>query len=174
MLLGAAQNALDGLDEAKPGWFYGSLTAMTTSALAIEALANAFGERLVEGWEDFERSSPTAKLRLVCRELKIKLSFDQEPWSSVKWLLKFRNQIAHAKPKLITTSHLWTEEEYEAHRFDQPKSDLEGEITVKNAKRAYHAADSLKELWCSSIPPDEAEGLYGDSWSGSAGIEHEP
>lgn len=171
MLLGAAQSELDGLDQEKRGWFYPSLNAMTMSALALEALANAFGERLVDGWEDFERSPPLAKLRLVCRELKLELAFDKEPWSTVKWLLKFRNKIAHAKPRLVTTNHLWTEEEYERHRMDQPTSDLEAEITVQNARRAFHAADSVKELWCSKIPPDESFGLYSDSWSGSASLE---
>ncbi len=168
MLLSAAYTAVNNLDTNKNGWFDKSLIAITLSALAVEALANAFGKRLVKGWEDFERAPPRAKLRLVCNELQLKLDFGKEPWTTVKWLLKFRNEIAHAKPMIIRTDHVLTHDEFEKYRMDRPASELEEQITVKNAKRAYAAVNRLKDIWCSRIDPGESFGLYSDSWSGTA------
>ena len=52
------------LDKAKvkdPGWFNSAFIAITFSALAIEALCNAVGERVISNWNDYERESPLKK-----------------------------------------------------------------------------------------------------------------
>jgi hypothetical protein len=168
MLLSAAYTAVNSLDKNKHGWFDNSLIAMTLSALAVEAMANAFGKRFVKGWEDFERVPPRAKLRLVCNALQLELNFGQEPWATVKWLLKFRNEIAHAKPEIIKTDHILSRDEYEKCQMEKPNAELEAQITVENAKLAYAAVDRLKDIWCARADPGETFGLYSDSWSGSA------
>jgi len=170
MLLSAARTALQDLDEEKPDWSYGSLVALTFSALAVEALANAFGDRMVERWDDFERAPPIAKLRIVCAQLCVEMDFGKAPWGTIKWLLKFRNDIAHAKPVLLKTEHQLTAQEYEARRFERPISGLEKKITVHTARQAYAAVDQLKELWIAKVPSDKLDGLYADSWSGSASL----
>jgi hypothetical protein len=171
MFIGAARVALEDAKKKQPGWFYSELTAMVMSALAVEALANAFGKRLVDDWEDFEASSPMAKLRLVCQELALEFDQQKEPWSTIKWLSKFRNLIAHAKPELVTEDYISTRDEYEKKLMEMPKSALERKITLKDAGRAYYGVEKLKEILSAKVPPEESFGLYSDSCLGSAEIE---
>ena len=79
------------------GWKYDALTTLVFSALAIEALANAFGEKKINGWADFEMSSPMGKLRVVTGTLGIPFDPGKEPWATARWLVTFRNRIAHAR-----------------------------------------------------------------------------
>jgi hypothetical protein len=69
MLIAAARSALQDAEAKGPGSFYSELTAMTFSALAIEALCNSIGERMLEDWKDFESATPIAKLRLLASRL---------------------------------------------------------------------------------------------------------
>ena len=172
MFIGAARVSIQDAENKKPGWFYDELTAMVMSALAVEALANAFGKRLLKDWEDFESASPIAKLKLVCKELDLEFDRNKEPWSTIKWLSKFRNLVAHAKPELVTEDYISTPDEYEKKRMDMPKSALEKQVTLGNAKRAYEGVEKVKELLAKKVPPDESFGLYSDSCLGSASIEH--
>src|ERR1700694_3892213 len=103
--------------------------------LAIEAICNAVGDRVVTNWKDFESANPNAKLRLLCERLNVEYDKNQEPWSTVRWLLKQRNEIAHAKPQLVKEEHVWSRDEYDRRRQDCPLSDLERELSLDNAKR---------------------------------------
>jgi len=170
MLLGAARTALEDAADKKPGHFYSTLTSITMSSLAIEALCNAFGERVVSNWPDFESSSPKAKVRIICGELGIQYLAEEEPWSTVIWLGKFRNMIAHAKPELVSQNYTWTREEYEKKDGLKPESKIEKEITIGHAQRAYDQITNLKYLFCEKIPPGKAFGLAADMWSGRASV----
>lgn len=168
ILLGTALMSLEFAREKKPGWFYSELTVITMCALALEALANAFGERFVDTWKHFESSSPIAKLRVVCSCLSIDVDFTKEPWSSVPWLVKFRNKVAHAKPEFVQKSTVISKEEYDnRHNSRGPLSKLESDVTLPNAERAYAAVVNIKKLLCETIPVEDFEGLYADGWSGS-------
>src|SRR6478736_259908 len=81
VLIGVAKSALERAQKKEPGWLYDELVAMTFSAMALEALANAFGERLVVRWKDYESASPIAKLRVVATRLEIPLpDLEKNPW----------------------------------------------------------------------------------------------
>ncbi|MCK4790982.1 MAG: hypothetical protein KAV87_45035 [Desulfobacteraceae bacterium] len=121
MLLGAARAAIEDAESKRPGWFYSELMAITMSGLAIEALCNAVGERVIDNWNDFESSSPKAKVRVICKELDIEYKSEKEPWSSVVWLSKIRNDLAHAKPQLVNESYIWIREEYEKKDGFKPR-----------------------------------------------------
>jgi len=71
LLVQVAEVALEDAQKKIPGWKNQELVAITFSALALEALANSFGNKLVSRWNDFESSSPIAKLRIICSELGI-------------------------------------------------------------------------------------------------------
>jgi len=173
MLIGAARAALEDAEKKMPGWFYNELIAMVMCALSIEAISNAVGERVIPNWRDFESSSPIAKLRIICQKLEIEYGQNKEPWSTAKWLSKFRNSIAHAKPELVDEEQVWTREEYEKRRADHPKSKIESDITLGNAKRALQAVERIKDLLCEKIPADDALGLYSDAWVGSAKLAND-
>jgi hypothetical protein len=168
MLLGAARDALEYAKSDPSQSSFAAVTAITMSALAIEALCNTIGERVVPGWEDFESSSPKAKLRIICDELEIKYDNEIEPWSTVIWLSGVRNKLAHAKPQLVNESHLWNEQEHKKKDGLKPESKLEKTMTIGNANRAYEKITELKYLLCKHIPPEKAFGLAADMWSGSS------
>jgi hypothetical protein len=168
ILIGAARAAVEDAEKQIPGWFYNELTAITMSALSIEALCNSIGKRIIEGWQDYESASPIAKLRILCQCLDISYNQNKEPWATLKWLCKFRNAIAHAKPELIDEEHIWTREEYDNRQKDYPKSKLEKDVTLGNAKKALSAVEQIKDILCKKIPAEDSFGLYCDSWEGSA------
>ena len=168
MLLGAARAALEDAESKRRGWFYAELMAMTMASLAIEAMSNAIGDRVIENWKDFESSSPVAKLRIICQKLDVPFDERVEPWASVRWLTKFRNEIAHAKPELVKETYVWTREEYEKREKEGPKSKLEKKITLGTARRAVREMRKVKDILCDAVPEDERYGLFSEMWSGSA------
>jgi hypothetical protein len=168
LLLAPARLALDRVEKQEHGWYYDALTAITFSALALEALANSFGERLIDRWDDFESATVQAKLRVVCKTLEVDVQFGSEPWGAIPWLTKFRNAVAHAKPKLLTEEKLLLSEDYEAHMYDRPESKLEKDITKPNAKRAVATVESILSILCKKLTVDQFHGLISDDWSGSA------
>jgi hypothetical protein len=171
MLLEVARRANDCVARKEPGWSYEAVTAIVFSALAVEALLNAFGDRKIENWGvDFESARPLAKARLVAQALSIGYHVNAEPWATLQWLFRVRNLAVHAKPAVIKTDVLLTDAEVERRLFDRPDSLLERELTAKNAQRAVDAVVRLRDELCASMPADELLGLSADGWSGHTAI----
>lgn len=168
MLIRAASRANKRAKEHEPGWQHDALAAMTFSALAIEALCNAIGERIFSDWDDFESSTPNAKLRLLADRLGVKYSKNEEPWATALWLVKFRNLVAHAKPEVLVEERVITaQEEYKERLFDMPRSKLEKLITSGNADRAVRCATTIKDVLIRNMPLEQTLGLAADAWSGT-------
>ncbi len=170
MHLGAAYMALQDAIDKKPGYFYHQLISITFSALAIEAICNAFGDRYIPNWKDFESSSPLAKLRVLCEHFSIEYSRNSEPWSTAVWLIGLRNKIAHAKPEFVSEQYTIHRDEYDKKGLEEPKSKLENQITLSNAKKAYESANIIKKLLCECIPVKDRHGLLNDGWTGSTSL----
>jgi hypothetical protein len=168
MLQSAARHAYEAAVSTEVGSTYSQLVAMTFSALALEAMCNAFGDAVVRDWDDFERAAPLAKLRLVAEQLGLKYDRNIEPWASAKWLISFRNLIAHAKIDPIRESTLMTEAEHEADRQAIPQSKLEKRITLEAARRAMTTVEEIKQLLLTKVPEGKSFGLGNDEWSGSS------
>ncbi len=167
ILLDIAYYALEDAKEKRGSRFYFQLTAITFSALALEALANSFGNRLFEEWSDFETASPVAKVRMVSKQLGIEHDFKKEPWSTVKWLVKVRNRVVHAKPEFVKVDSAMTQEEYEKIRTKFPESKLEKDITLSNARRSVKAVEDIFDEWCKHLSGEELGGLASDGWYGT-------
>jgi hypothetical protein len=168
MLLDAAEEALLVAGEKNPGWFNHALAAMTFSALAIEAMANAYGSQVVPHWRDYESSSPQAKMRLIAKQLGVTLEEEKDPWAAIKWLGQFRNQIAHAKPESISESKLITEQEKSERRIEMPISKLERWVTVQHASRAVRSVQGMKKLLYEHLKSEDHKALlYSDGYSGT-------
>jgi hypothetical protein len=168
MHLGAAYMTLVDSGDKKPGYFYHQLICITFSALAVEAICNAFGERYIEDWKDYESSKPLAKLRILCNHFTIEYARGDEPWSTAIWLMGLRNKIAHAKPQFVTESYIIHRDEYDTDSKEHPKSKLEKEITLGRAEKAYKCANDIKEKLCECIPITDRHGLRSDGWQGLA------
>ena len=79
----------DAKEKKLPGYFYNEFTAITFSpALALEAIANAFGEKFVADWDDFEKVSLLRNSELYGMHLRVDLNFNIEPWITAKWFIK--------------------------------------------------------------------------------------
>ena len=172
-MLRIARLELEKAKEKKPGWANSVFIAITLSALAIEALANAVGDRVIVNWPDHERERPLRKLEIVAAHLDVPHSYKAEPWKTIKWLSKLRNDLAHAKPEKVKTNKLISAASKSAERADAPDSQLEKQLTVGKAKSAYDAVEALKLALCDKIPAEKRFGLFSDGWSTSTQIEHE-
>lgn len=172
MLLQTAQRSLEAAEKQPAGDLYDELVAIVFSALGIEALCNAIGERVLESdWlSEHERKSPTEKLELLAGKLDITYDVKVEPWIAAFWLFDLRNRIAHAKPEFVKPDEEYlTQSQYDSRQFKKcfPNSKLENSINLSNARKAFGAAGDIKKIFCGAIPPENAQGLYVDSASGS-------
>ena len=166
--------ALVEVELAKPGMvgeFNHALVSITLSALAVEALANAIGERAISQWSDYESASPFAKLRLLAEKLGLRYAADEEPWGTLRWLCRLRNKLAHPQPELVKHEELVTQEEHETRRYRAPPSKLESEITEKNARRAVDAVEKVKYALCELLPVEQRFGLQSDGWSSTTRLD---
>lgn len=167
MLLHAAGCQLKEAEASEVGQFNKCLAAMVLSSLAIEALANAVGSRIASDWSTFERLGPLEKLDALVTEMDIPRDSTQEPWSVIRQLARFRNDIAHPKPEFVVEEKLLSEVGLEKTLFHSPKSELERQITVGNARRAHNAVNAPKGILTDALPKDKRFGIYVDAWSGS-------
>ena len=150
----------------EPGWADDEFLAITLSALAIEAIDNAVGERAVHGWGDFESCNPTAKARIVCTCLHIEYDSSREPWDTLRWLSKFRNLVAHPKAETITESKVVSEREHkQGTNRAAPKLKLEKLVTLQSAENAIKAVDAALNLFCEKLSIEDRFGISGDMWS---------
>ena len=166
-LLGAAYANLKLAEKKEPGWLYFEMAAILFSGLAVEAIANSFGERYVANWKDFESASPIAKLQIVAKAMEVDFDEKVAPWCHARWMIKFRNRLAHAKPEAVIEEREMSKMELDNTSF-RPHSKIEKEITFQNAKRAVDTASSIRNLLCEKIPRGDLNNLRRDGWSSCA------
>ncbi|HZF00904.1 MAG TPA: hypothetical protein VE344_03315 [Methylomirabilota bacterium] len=148
-------------------WTPHELAAIIFSAFALEAICNSFGDKLFgeSCWKDFETRSPIEKLQIVCEKLNINSSLDfrNELWSDAKWLVGFRNEVAHAKLQPIdqeTTIPIAQCNYYPINSW--PLSDVEKEITIGNAKRAIKVVQEILAQFYLKIKEEDRGSLFFD------------
>ena len=168
-LLRIARHSLNNAKRKEPGWADDEFLAITLSALAIEAICNAVGERAVNDWQDFESCNPTAKARIICTRLHIEYNSSREPWATLLWLSKFRNLVAHPKAATIAESKVVSEQDHAQGTYrTAPKSKLEKRVTLQNAEKAIKAVDAALSLFCEKLSVEDRFGILGDMWSSSS------
>jgi hypothetical protein len=170
MLLHAAELEIEDAEANERGRFNKCLAAMVMTALAVEAIANAVGSRAVSDWAAFEPLRPHEKLDILVRELSIVRDETKEPWTTLAFLGGFRNDIAHAKPKIVATERVLPEAALAKTAFAAPRSKLEREITLGNARRVYAAVHAVKGILTDALPVEKRFGIYADMWSGSTSV----
>ncbi len=173
MLLNVAALEVAAAESSELGRFNKCLTALVMSALAVEAIANAVGSRVVTAWAEFEPLRPHEKLDVLTLSLGINANPADEPWTTLRYLGSFRNDIAHAKPEEVKKVRVLPQEGLDKTAFETPLSKLEREITLGNAKRCLIAVRALKGLLTDALPNDQRFGIYVDMWHGSTEV-HQP
>jgi hypothetical protein len=169
-LMAAAYHALEDAKEGRPGSHYYQLTVIIFSALAVEAVANTFGEELIEDWQDSDRIKTCKKLNLVSEKLGVPYDEGCEPWSSVRWLIRVRNRLVHGRPQAVNFNKVLTKVQLDAIARTAPKSKIEEQISLKNSERAFGAVDSILDLFIESMPEKEQHRFRGDGWSGCTSL----
>lgn len=168
MLLHAASLAIAEAESTKRGQFNKCLGAMVMTSLAVEALVNAVGFRVIrDDWDSFERRRPHEKIDELVSLLGISRDAGQSPWATLQYLGEFRNQIAHAKHESVLKQRVLPEIGLANTTFEIPLSALEREITLGNAKRSLAAVQELKGLLTDALRKDLKFGIFADMWEGS-------
>ena len=165
MLLSAAEKALQSATLTDASERHDLLVAVTMSALAVEAFANAVGHLLFPDWEEFESAPTRAKLFLIGRELRLDINKSKVPWQQVFELGKFRNEIVHAKPERVINTDYVTEAERESRRFEIPHSKLEKKLSLKSATRSFGACKAAFDLVAARMPEEVRFEVVANGWS---------
>jgi hypothetical protein len=170
LLLATAKAKLAEAEKSPLGRVQNVLIALSFASLFVEAYCNAVGVKMLEKqWDAQERNSPSHKVQFLRDFLSI-ISSDAEPWTTLIWLGKFRNRIAHPKPQPIDRTKLIDEPRNEQIGADMPKSAFENDLTLVNARRAIQAIESLRRLFFEKVPVDRQFGLYTDGWVSVTGL----
>lgn len=168
MLYHAAWAAHEDALSKREGYFHDQLNCMMLCAMTVEAIGNCYGAELFEDWKDYEGLKPVSKIRLIAEHFDIKYDKLSEPWSTLVWLITFRNKLAHPKFEDIDETIEVDKSEYGHHFYEKPLSKLEKTITEQNMKRAYKCIQPILELFVDKLPLDSQDSFLSDSWSGGS------
>lgn len=152
----------------QPGCYYSLLSAFLLSAFTLEAYLNYVGPMVERGWEDFDRSSPLAKLRHVACLLGLSLKSSTRPLQTIVALFSFRNCMAHPRALPVVEEYSCTLVRYESDFYKEPRPPWMAFATEQNACRCYEDVGALIELINSKLPLPETLPLHDSGWSGSA------
>lgn len=101
-LYAAGRHALELAAAAPSGQFYSCMHAVLCAALAVEGYLNVLGSARVVGWTKIERKLSTReKLDFLLLNLKISADRGQRPFQTFSELLQRRDDLVHAKVKLL-------------------------------------------------------------------------
>ncbi|HZV98468.1 MAG TPA: hypothetical protein VFF74_05720 [Methylophilaceae bacterium] len=130
--------------------------AVTLLTLSVEALANTIGELVIPDFNDFESSSPKAKIRLICERVGVEFNRNNTPFVEIIHLLKVRNQLAHPKYKNLR----YESKEMplaEAQKHYQELGDILHEIeksmTPEMAQKSLRAVVNLAQTLRATVSP---------------------
>jgi len=134
-------------EEQKKGCFYQWMGSLLLCAFAYEGYLNFLGRKLFPSWEDFERQlSWQSKTKLLADHIVLKIDEGAEPFQTVKHLFKFRDQIAHPKPKEMEEEFETTKEQLESVFYENAKSAEEKFCSEANAKLCIERVNQMMEL----------------------------
>lgn len=152
LLINAAEESFEHFQEYQLGGFSFALSTVLLSALALEGLVNSLGESKIQKWSDFESTQLIGKLRIICNALDIEFVANHQPWQHVGWLVKLRNQLAHAKPKKIKIDEIIEEHESEKLLFLGP-TELEKSISKESAEKALATVNGILSIFLKKLDP---------------------
>jgi hypothetical protein len=147
-----------------------TMSAILMSALSVEALCNAIGYRLIEGWDDYEQSKPWVKLRVLCKELKLPFDKGAQPWQSLKELLDFRNKVAHGKPQWVRRvrnklDQAALDAALAEHQPSATEAWFEAKLRLEEAGKAVALARRVEALLTDALPEDLKLGIVVEGWT---------
>lgn len=131
------------------------MVSMLLCAFTLEAFLNLLGQELLEDWHEKEKLSPEDKLEEIAQKIGIEFDRSRRPFQTVKRIFRFRNQLAHAKPRIFEETYDEKIDEKELEKFWDEGSDISTlpkaeiwleECTLKNAERFYEDREAIIEI----------------------------
>jgi hypothetical protein len=141
LLYGAARHALDAAKTAGGNSAHFFLLSLVASAFCLEAYLNELGERRLSLWSPPERYSPGRKLKLVCKKIGLQPRLDRRPFSSFRWVMRFRNSVAHGRTEIVTFADVPLREEIETP--DIPSSTIERACDIATASFVVQDVEAM-------------------------------
>ncbi|WP_428429557.1 hypothetical protein [Pararhizobium sp.] len=111
-------------------------------AFSIEAKANFLGWKLSP--KKWDEGKPTKeKLKLVAKQLGVKIDFGKRPYLTVTSLKTFRDEIAHGKPIERSTDDEEVIERDKLDRYDPLTADWDKFLTTDFLDQAYGDVNAI-------------------------------
>ena len=121
-IIDAIRLSLERAEKQEAGWSNDTYICILLSGTALEAIANSFGDAVIDNWSDFDSANTLAKLRIISTHLGISYKKQEHPWNSASWLYKIRNKLVHPKPETLKTRKIVAEHEYDQEMYSRPHS----------------------------------------------------
>lgn len=132
----AAKNFLDIANTPQDGRFYSCQASLVFSAFTHEAFMNTVGPMIISAWSEHDRKDPKKKLKRILKELSYKPDFEKRPYSTLKKLFEFRNDIAHGRVYKLKDVVVVPKKD-DGDYLDAIQTKWESYCTVSNAQNAY-------------------------------------
>ena len=117
------------------GNYWVLMSALLLTAFTFESYLNHIGPQLFKSWNALERLGPLEKLEIVCEKFGISFPPGERPLQSIVTLFKFRNDLAHGKDEVLSTSELRDNETMHTSLGEQPKAKWEKTIAWETVKQ---------------------------------------
>ena len=136
-------------------WF-DLMACMTTTCLSVEAILNTYGHIVVKEFNDFESSTPTVKIRVICDALDIEFDRSRAPFNEILHLLKMRNKLAHPKYKVLEyeSDELSIDDARKIYNQGELLHDIEKTLEPKIVMNSYSSAKQLEKIFRDSVGDD--------------------
>jgi hypothetical protein len=120
------------------GSYFQIMASLLFTAFTLEAYLNHIGQDMFKCWNDLERLSPEAKMKLISEKLGMKNDTGSNQFQMIKKLYSFRNDLAHGKTKILKASEEITVVDLDEDSYMHKPLEMEWEqfCTLDNAKEA--------------------------------------
>jgi len=100
-----AHHLLDSAKENPSGALLNLQAAAVFCAFTFEAYLNHVGAEEIPFWEEIDRISHAKKLRVIARQLNLRLDFGTPPFQVIRELFDLRNSLAHCRTQSIELTY---------------------------------------------------------------------
>ncbi|MFA7158993.1 MAG: hypothetical protein WC299_06780 [Kiritimatiellia bacterium] len=133
-------------------------------AFAFEAYLNHVGQEEIQIWDEIERVSHANKLRIIAKQLKLKVDLGRPPFKMVRDLFNFRDMLAHGRTKKIDVQY---EADEEPHHLSSWRIHDWEKLTIQKVQvYASSVREAVETINHSRPVPDEMvwnQGMRGRS-----------
>lgn len=144
-------------EEQEKGRFFYLISSLMLSAFTIESYLNYIGEKHIVSWKEIEKEGTIDKIKKIGVISMLDMDWGQRPYQTIKSIFKFRNELAHARPKIFQIKTSIQEDSFDG--FDV-KDFWEEYPTIEHVRNAK--SDVLKVMEAIGRALGENSGILED------------